>query len=84
MNWKKELTYFLPCLVLLIGNRNSLSSGGAAAKMMGIGRGVHYDDEVEGVQISGELVQLNLGTLIAKSTYIFLPYLSLLPINRYK
>ena len=54
MIWKDITHLFLPCLALLICNKNRLSSGGAAVKTMWRGRGGHDDDEVEVEQISGE------------------------------
>ena len=40
--------------MLLKGNINRLTSGGASAKTMWRGGGGHDDDGVEGVKISGE------------------------------
>ena len=49
-----KLTYSLPIFSLLLANRNRLSIGGAAAKIIWRGRGGYDDDEVEGYQLSGE------------------------------
>ena len=44
---KIKLTYSLPIFSLLLANKNSLISGGAAAKTMWRGRGGYDDDEGE-------------------------------------
>ena len=54
LNLQIKITYYLPIFSLLLANRNRLSSGGAAAKKIWIGRGGYDDDEVEGGQISDE------------------------------
>ena len=51
---KIKFAYSFPVSSLLLANRNHLISVGAAEKTVWRGRGGYDDDEVEGIQISGE------------------------------